>query len=94
MTKARLFSSPRAGGTAENLRAARAVTVGRYIFTPAAAYSSPDASGTLHVDGRKVELRVTEPLLSELLTLLDTAQEELGRRWNGPGRSDCYATRM
>jgi hypothetical protein len=46
------------------------------------------------VDGRKVELRVTEPLLSELLTLLDTAQEELGRRWNGPGRSDCYATRM
>lgn len=70
------------------------MAVGRYIFTPAAAYSSPDASGTLHVDGAKVELRVTEPLLSDLLTLLDTAQEELSQRWNSQGRSDCHATRM
>ncbi|MEU6252343.1 hypothetical protein [Streptomyces sp. NPDC047043] len=70
------------------------MAVGRYIFTPAAAYSSPEASGTLHVDGAKVELRVTEPLLSELLTLLDTAQEELSQRWNRQGRSDCHATRM
>ena len=94
MTKASLFPSHRSGATAENLPATRAVAVGRYIFTPAAAYSSPDSSGTLHVDGTKVELRVTEPLLSELLTLLDTAQEELSQRWNSQGRSDCHASRM
>lgn len=93
MTKARLFPSPHSGATAENLPATRAVVVGRYIFTPAAAYSSPDARGTLHVDGAKVELRVTEPLLSDLLTLLDTTQEELSRRWNSQGRSDCHASR-
>ncbi|MFD7706669.1 hypothetical protein ACFV6E_30670 [Streptomyces sp. NPDC059785] len=63
------------------------MTVGRYIFTPAAAYSSPDASGTLHGDGARVELQVTEELLSELLTSLDAAQEELWRQWNGQGRS-------
>jgi hypothetical protein len=72
---------------------ARGVAVGRYVYTPAAAYSSPDASGTLHKDGAKVELRVTEPLLSEFLRLLDTAQEELGRRWSGQGRSDFPAPR-
>jgi hypothetical protein len=94
MTKANLFSSPRPGATTEKLLAARGVAVGRYIFTPASAYSSPHASGTLHRDGAKVELRVTEPLLSELLTLLDTAQEELSRRWNGQEPSDCLASRM
>lgn len=94
MTKARPFYAPRSGATAENLPAARAMAVGRYIYTPAAAYSSPDARGTLHRDGAEVELRVTEPLLSELLTLLDTTQEELSRRWNSPGRSDCHASRM
>jgi hypothetical protein len=73
---------------------ARAVTVGRYIFTPASAYSSPEASGTLHVDGTKVELMVTEPLLSEFLTLLNSAQEELTRRWTNQGQPDCHASLM
>ena len=94
MTKASLFSSPRSRVTTEKLPVARGVAVGRYIYTPAAAYSSPDANGTLHRDGAEVELRVTEPLLSELLTLLDTAQEELNRRWNSQVRSDCHASRM
>ncbi|MET9380139.1 hypothetical protein ABZY09_03415 [Streptomyces sp. NPDC002928] len=72
---------------------AHSVTVGQYIFTPAAAYSSPDASGTLHGDGAQVELRVTESLLSEFLMLLDAAQEELGRRWNGQVFSGCHVPR-
>ncbi|MFF4834699.1 hypothetical protein [Streptomyces sp. NPDC001315] len=93
MTKARLFGSHRTGAAAEDLPAAHGVTVGQYTYTPAAAYSSPDASGTLHVDGAAVELRVTESLLSDFLTLLDAAQEELGRRWNGQGLSGCHAPR-
>jgi hypothetical protein len=67
------------------------VTLGRYTYTPAAVHSSPDARGTLHGDGARVELRVTEPLLNEFLTLLDAAQEELSRRWNGQGHSSCHA---
>ncbi|MEU2588185.1 hypothetical protein ABZ612_36085 [Streptomyces avermitilis] len=94
MTKARILGSPRSGAAAENLPAARAVAVGRYTYTPAAAYSSPDARGTLHGDGARVELQVTESLLSEFLTLLDAAQEELGRRWNSQGRSGYHTARM
>ncbi|MHA5054625.1 hypothetical protein [Streptomyces sp. SD15] len=71
----------------------RAVTAGRYTYTPAAAYSSPDACGTLHGGGARVELWATESLLSEFLTLLDAAQEELSRRWNDQGRSGCHASR-
>ncbi|MEV6393916.1 hypothetical protein AB0M39_03895 [Streptomyces sp. NPDC051907] len=93
MTKARLFDPTRSGVTAEDLPVARAVAVGRYTFTPAAAYSSPDARGTLHVDGARVELRVTESLLSDFLTLLDAAQEELSRRWSDQGRSGFHAAR-
>ncbi|MER5752354.1 hypothetical protein [Streptomyces sp. NPDC002088] len=40
-----------------------------------------------------MELRVTESLLSEFLMLLDAAQEELGRRWNGQVFSGCHAPR-
>lgn len=94
MTKASLFSSAPSGPTADKLPTARGVALGRYIFTPASAYSSPDANGTLHRDGAKVELRVTETLLGELLVLLDTAQEELSRRWASPGQSDCLASRI
>ncbi|MFF9817807.1 hypothetical protein [Streptomyces sp. NPDC014006] len=94
MTKASLFSSTLSGPTADKLPTARGVALGRYIFTPASAYSSPDANGTLHRDGAKVELRVTETLLRELLMLLDTAQEELSRRWVSQGQSDCLASRM
>lgn len=94
MTKASLFSAAPYGSTAEKLPTARGVAMGRYVFTPASAYSSPDAKGTLHRDGARVELRVTETLLRELLVLLETAQEELGRRWAGQGNSDCLASRM
>ncbi|MGX1546504.1 hypothetical protein [Streptomyces adustus] len=48
----------------------------------------------MHRDGVRVELRLTEPLLSELLTSLDAAQEELARRWSSRGRSGHPATRM
>ncbi|MGW2821717.1 hypothetical protein ACWC24_12010 [Streptomyces sp. NPDC001443] len=68
--------------------------MGRFTFTPAEAYSSPEAGGTLHGDGVRVELRLTGSLLSELLTSLDTAQEELARRWSGRGRSGHPAPRM
>ena len=70
------------------------MTVGRYTFTPATAYSSPDAAGgTRRGDGAPAEPQVTESLLSEFLTLLDAAQEELSRRWNDQGRSGRHASR-
>ncbi|MFF4502897.1 hypothetical protein [Streptomyces sp. NPDC001401] len=73
------------------MAAARAVTVGRYTFTPAAAYSAAEACGTLHGDGARIELQVTGAVFTEFLRTLDTAQEELGRRWNDQGRSGCHA---
>ncbi|WP_158973232.1 hypothetical protein [Streptomyces griseus] len=36
-------------------------------------------------------LLVTEPLLREFLTLLEAAQEDLNRRWNGQGTLGCRA---
>jgi hypothetical protein len=68
--------------------AASGVVVGPYIFTPASASSSPDVHGSLYRDGTTIELRVTDSLLSELLGLLDTVQEELSRRWTGQEHSD------
>jgi hypothetical protein len=94
MKKARLPYRPRPGATADNLPADRGVTVGRYTFTPATAYSSPEtAVGVRHGDGVPVEPQVTESLLSEFLTLLDAAQEELSRRWNDQGRPGRHASR-
>ncbi|MCF3131215.1 hypothetical protein [Streptomyces olivochromogenes] len=50
------------------------------------AYSALGARGILRRgDGARVELSVTEPLLREFLTLLESAQEELNQRWNGQG---------
>jgi hypothetical protein len=43
--------------------------------------------------GARVEPQVTESLLREFLTLLETAQEELNQRWNGHGSSGCHADR-
>ena len=94
MTKAWLLGSPRSGATADNLPPARAVTMGQYTYTPAAAYSSPDARGTLHRDGAQVELWITESLISEFLTLLEGFQEELSERWNGQGRPGCFAAHV
>jgi len=91
MAKARFLNPYRSGATAEDLPPTRAVAVGRYTFTPAAAYSAADACGTLHGDGARIELQVTGTLFSEFLGILDTAQEELGRRWNDQGRSGCHA---
>ncbi|MEU9363316.1 hypothetical protein AB0D78_06410 [Streptomyces avermitilis] len=48
----------------------------------------------MHGDGARVELQVTESLLSEFLTLLDAAQEELGRRWSSQGHSGYHTARM
>ncbi|MGW0826545.1 hypothetical protein [Streptomyces sp. NPDC002845] len=47
----------------------------------------------MHGDDARVELRVTDSLLSEFLTLLNAAQEELSRRWNDQGHSGCHAAR-
>ncbi|MFJ9820310.1 hypothetical protein ACIRU3_34580 [Streptomyces sp. NPDC101151] len=91
MTKARLFDPRRPGGAAEDLPAARSTMMGRYTFTPAAAYSSADASDTLHGDDAWIELRATGSLLSEFLRVLDATEEELGRRWTDQGRSGCHA---
>jgi hypothetical protein len=63
------------------------VTTGRYTCTPAAAYTSPDARGTLRGDGARIGLRGTESLLGDFLTVLDAVQEEINQRWNGQGRS-------
>ncbi|MEU9186173.1 hypothetical protein AB0D14_16805 [Streptomyces sp. NPDC048484] len=71
---------------AENLIAYPAVVLGRYIYTPASAYSAPGATGTLHGDGKLVELQVTEPLLSDFLSSLSTAQNDLNQRWGGQER--------
>jgi hypothetical protein len=90
MTKARFLNSYRSGAAAEDPPATRAVAVGRYTFTPAAAYSATEACSTLHGDGARVELLVTGALFSDFLMSLDTAQEELGRRWNDQGRSGCH----
>ena len=38
-------------------------------------------------------LHVTGPLLREFLTLLEAAQEDLNRRWNGQGIRGCHADR-
>jgi hypothetical protein len=91
MAKARFLNPYRSGATAEDLSNVRAVTVGRYTFTPAAAYSAAEACGTLHGDGARIELQVTGALFSEFLRVLETAQEDLGRRWNDQGRSGCHA---
>ncbi|MEV2210521.1 hypothetical protein AB0H86_03235 [Streptomyces sp. NPDC050997] len=70
------------------------VTVGRYAYTPGAAYLAPEVGGTLHGDGARVETRVTESLLTEFLTLLDAAQADLNQRWSSQRRSDCHSDRM
>jgi hypothetical protein len=67
------------------------VTAGRYTYTPAAACTSPDACGTLHGDGARIELWATESLLGDFLTVLDTVQEEINQRWNGQGRSGHHS---
>lgn len=69
------------------------VAVGKYTYTPGTAYSALDARGTLRRDGARVETRVTESLLSEFLTLLDAAQEELNQRWSGQRNSGCHTDR-
>lgn len=69
-----------------------AVVMGRYIFTPAVAYSAPGSRGTLHGDGKPVELYVTEPLLGELLECLGTAQKDLNRRWGTQAQSGGNVT--
>jgi hypothetical protein len=93
MTNVRFLGSLGSGASAEDLPVTRPVTVGRYTYTPAAAYSSPDARGTLHGEGARVELWATESLLGEFLTLLEAAQEELSRRWNDQGRSGYHSAR-
>ncbi|MFF3482102.1 hypothetical protein ACFYXC_02330 [Streptomyces sp. NPDC002701] len=70
----------------KNLAASPAVVMGRYIYTPASAYSAPGARGTLHGDGKPVELQVTEPLLGEFLAFLNRAQSDLDQRWSAQGR--------
>ncbi|WP_413757139.1 hypothetical protein [Streptomyces sp. MMBL 11-3] len=67
--------------------------MGRYIFTPAAAYSAPGARGTLHGDGKPLELHVTEPLLGEFLGFLKRAQRDLDRRWSAQVRPGGNAAR-
>lgn len=92
MTKATPLGLALSGTTARRVVASRAVTVGRYTYTPAAAYSSPDACSTLHGDGARVELRVTESLFGDFLKALDVVQEELSQRWNDQARSGHCAT--
>ncbi|WP_308013567.1 hypothetical protein [Streptomyces beigongshangae] len=70
----------------KNMIATPAVVMGRYIYTPASAYSAPDARGTLHGDGKPVELQVTEPLLGEFLAFLNRAQNDLNQRWSAQTR--------
>ncbi|MFJ6832753.1 hypothetical protein [Streptomyces sp. NPDC091209] len=92
MAKASSLAPPVSGSTAEGpAAAARAVSAGRYTYTPAAAYTSPDARGTLHGDGARIELRDTRPLLDDFLTVLDAVQEEINQRWNGQGRSGRHS---
>ncbi|MFL1903207.1 hypothetical protein OG288_28510 [Streptomyces tauricus] len=71
-----------------------AVVMGRYIFTPAAAYSAPGARGTLHGDGKPVELYVTEPLLGEFVEYLSRAQKDLDQRWGAQEPSDGNVARV
>ncbi|MEV7138434.1 hypothetical protein [Streptomyces tauricus] len=71
-----------------------AVVMGRYIFTPAAAYSAPGARGTLHGDGKPVELYVTESLLGEFVEYLSRAQKDLDQRWGAREHSDGNAARV
>ncbi len=69
------------------------MTVGKWPYTPGAAYSTLDPRVTLYGDGARVEPRVTEPLLREFLTLLEGVQEELNQRWNGQGKAGFHADR-
>jgi hypothetical protein len=61
---------------------------------PAAAYTSPDARGTLHGDGTRIELWDTESLLGDFLTVLDAVQEEINQRSNGQGRSGRHSAHV
>jgi hypothetical protein len=78
----------------EDAMGSPAVVMGRYIFTPAVAYSSPGARGTLHGDGKPVELYVTEPLLGEFLECLNRAQSDLDRRWGAREHSHGNVARV
>lgn len=91
MAKVSSLAPPVSGPTAEGPAAARAVAAGRYTYTPAAAYTSPDACGTLHGDGTRIELWGTESMLGDFLTVLDAVQEEINQRWNGQGRSGRHS---
>jgi hypothetical protein len=93
MAKARFHGLPHRGVRKDDLPAVRDVTAGKYTYTPGVAHSPLEASGTLHCDGARVELQVTESLLREFLTLLEAAQEELNQRWNGQGNSACHTDR-
>lgn len=94
MTKPMPLGLPRRGARTQNPSAASDMTVGRYTYTPDAAYPTLEVRGTPHGDDARVETRVTESLLMEFLTLLDAAQEELNQRWSGQRKSDCHTDRM
>lgn len=67
--------------------------MGKYADSPGVSYSAIEGRGTLLGGAARVELQVTESLLREFLTLLETAQEELNQRWNGQGNSGGHADR-
>ena len=93
MTQARLRGLPHRSARNDNPNATCDVTAGKYTYTPGGAHSGLEACGTLHGDGARVELQVTESLLREFLALLEAAQEELNQRWNGQGNSGRHAQR-
>lgn len=93
MTKAGFHGLPQYGARKDSLPAARDVVAGKYTYTPGVAQSALDARGTLHGDGARVQLQVTDSLLRDFLALLEAAQEELNQRWNGQGSSGRRADR-
>ena len=75
------------------LPANRDVAMTKYTYVRGLAHSALASCGTMRWDGAQVEPQVTDSLLREFLTLLETTQEELNQRWSDQEKSGCHADR-
>jgi hypothetical protein len=93
MTKTRSHGLPNRRVWKDELPANREVEVRKYAYAHGLAHPALEPSGTFRWDGAQVELQATDSLLSEFLTLLEAAQQELNQRWNDQEKSGWRADR-
>ncbi|MGC2998220.1 hypothetical protein ACPF8X_07445 [Streptomyces sp. G35A] len=83
MTKASTPGPLAPDGGPSGPTAAHELSVGPYLYTPAAARPSTESGGTLSRNGVPVELHVTEALLTNVFAVVQQLESDLAGRWVG-----------